>query len=260
MKNISLALWWGAARWYVHIWVLKYLEEKNIEIKEISWTSMWAIIGSLIAIWKNSEEIRKIAKSINILKLVDFDFSLGLLKWNKVESLLKDIFQDRKIENTEIPLKIVATNIEENKSKIFTNGYIYEAVRASLSLPGIFRPKVIDNKLYVDGWILMNLPIEALDWKEVMAVSALKVVSWPIVRQKKVFWLNLKTWFWQNNYEIIKRSVVDMMDVNEKRSLKTAWKNIVFIRPEFGSLDIIDFDKVDEFVQLGYDTCKNNLV
>jgi len=255
MKKISLALWWWAARGYIHIWVLKYLEEKNVEIKEIAWTSMWAILWSLIAIWKTSKEIEEIAENLNILKLIDFDFSLWLLKWNKVEAFLKDIFQDKKIEDTKIPLKIVATNIEENKSKIFEKGYIYEAVRASLSLPWVFRPKIIDDKLYVDGGILMNLPIEALNGKNILAVSALKVVSWVIVQNKKILWFSIKTWFWQNNYEIIKRSVVSMMDVNEKRSLQTEWKNITFIRPEFLELDIADFDKVDKFVKIGYDAC-----
>ena len=56
MKKIySLALWWWAAIWFVHIWVIKYIEENDIEVTEISWTSMWAIVASFYAIWKTSE-------------------------------------------------------------------------------------------------------------------------------------------------------------------------------------------------------------
>ena len=259
MKKYVLALWWWAARWFAHIWVLKYLEEKNIEIEEISWTSMWAIIWAMIAIWMKSEEIRSFAKSINFLKLADFDFKTGLLKWKKIEKKIEEIFWDKKIEETKIPLKIIATNIESAEIKIFKTWKIIEALRASFSLPWIFIPKEIEGQSYVDWWIMMNLPIEALDWKEVLAISALKINTWKIVKDKKFLGLNLKTWFFKNNYEIIKRSVVLMMKVNEDNSLKTAWKNITFLKPDFKELDIMDFNKVDEFVEMGYECVKGKI-
>ena len=65
--NYGLALWWGSARWFVHIWVIKYLEEKDIKITEISWTSMWAIVWAFLAFWKNSSEMLEIAKEFQIL-------------------------------------------------------------------------------------------------------------------------------------------------------------------------------------------------
>ena len=259
MKKYALALWWWAARWFAHIWVLKYLEEKNIEIEEISWTSMWAIIWAMIAIWMKSEEIRNFAKSINFLKLADFDFKTGLLKWEKIEKKFEEVFWDKKIEETKIPLKIIATNIESAEIKIFKTWKIIDALRASFSLPWIFIPKEIEEQSYVDWWIMMNLPIEALDWKEVLAISALKINTWKIVKDKKFLGLNLKTWFFKNNYEIIKRSVVLMMKVNEDNSLKTAWKNITFLKPDFKELDIMDFNKVDEFVEMGYECVKGKI-
>ena len=259
MKKYALALWWWAARWFAHIWVLKYLEEKNIEIEEISWTSMWAIIWAMIAIWMKSEEIRSFAKSINFLKLADFDFKTGLLKWEKIEKKFEEVFWDKKIEETKIPLKIIATNIESAEIKIFKTWKIIDALRASFSLPWIFIPKEIEGQSYVDWWIMMNLPIEALDWKEVLAISALKINTWKIVKDKKFLGLNLKTWFFKNNYEIIKRSVVLMMKVNEDNSLKTAWKNITFLKPDFKELDIMDFNKVDEFVEMGYECVKGKI-
>jgi len=259
MKKISLALWWWAARWLAHIWVLKYLEEKNIEITEISGTSMWAIIWAMIAIWMNSLEIQKFAKNLNILKLADFDLKTGLLKWKKVEEKLSEVFGDKKIEETKIPLKIVATDIENSKSRVFNSGKIIDAVRASLSLPWIFVPKEIEGISYVDGGVMMNLPIEVLDWRDILAVSALKINSWKIVKQKNFLWFNFKTWFWKNNYEIIKRSVVLMMKVNEDNSLKTLNKNITFVRPDFKELDLLHFNKVDEFVEIGYENVKGKV-
>ena len=259
MKKISLALWWWAARWFVHIWVLKYLEEKNIQIGEISWTSMWAIIWAMIAIWKNAKQIEEFAKSLNFLKLVDFDLKTGLLKWEKIVNKLNEVFEWKKIEETKIPLKIIATNINEAKSEVFTKWDIVQALRASFSLPWIFTPCKINWINYVDGGVMMNLPIEVLDWKNILAVSALKVSKWEIVKEKEFLWFKIKTSFWKNNYEIIKRSIALMMKVNEDNSLKTADKNITFIRPDFWKLDILDFDKIDEFIEIWYNSCKFKL-
>lgn len=252
MKEYGLALWWGAARWVIHVGVLKYLEENNIAIKEVSWTSMWAVVASFIAIWKNSKEITKIAKNINYLMMWDMNLREWLLDWKKVEKKLKEFFWDKKIEETEIPLKIVATDIETYETKIFTSWKIVDAIRASLSLPWIFAPKQIDWKNYVDGWIMMNLPIEALDWDNIIASSALKLDKWKIIQKRKFLWINFKAWFFKNNYQIINRSIIAMMSINEERSMQVKDKNIVLIRPYFWKLDIIDFDKVDDFVELGY--------
>lgn len=258
-KTYSLALWWWAARWYIHIWVLKFLEEQKIEINEISWTSMWAIIWSLIAIWKNSKEIIEIAKSINILKLVDIDFNTGLIKWNKLEQKLLEIFCDIKIEDTKIPIKIIATNLETSEVKIFKSWKIISAIRASISLPWVFVPKEIEWEFCSDWWIIMNLPIDVLDWENIIASSALKINTWKITQTNTYFWMNIKTWFWKNNYEIIKRSIILMMKVNEDNSLRTINKNILLIRPDFWKLDMFDFAKIDDFIEIWYNEAKNIL-
>ena len=259
MKNYALALGWWAARWLAHIWVLKYIEEQDITITEVSGTSMWAIVAAMLAIWKTSKQMIEFAKTINYLTMWDPDFRTGLLKWNKVEKKLTEVFWDLKIEETNIPLKIVATNIETSRSRIFDKWNIVEAIRASLSLPGIFIPKEIEWESYIDGGIMMNLPIEVLDSKDIIAISALKINKWAVVKDNKFLWMSFKTGFWKNNYEIIKRSVILMMKVNEDHSLKTPNKDIIFIRPNFWNLDIIDFNKVDEFVELGYREAKENI-
>jgi len=70
-KKYSLALGWWAARWISYIWVLQYMKEHNLEIQEISWTSIWAIIAWLYAIWKTPKQMWKIVSEINYLKLID---------------------------------------------------------------------------------------------------------------------------------------------------------------------------------------------
>lgn len=259
-KQYGLALGWWAARWLAHIWVYKFLEENNIKVSEVSWTSMWAIIAAMIAIWKSNIDMIFFAKEINYLKLWDLDLKSWLLKWNKVEKKLSEIFWNMDIKDTKIPLKIVATNIETSETMIFTKWRIVDALRASISLPWIFIPKEIDGYLYVDGWIMMNLPIEVLSSKNIIASSALKINEWKIIKQKSFLWITFKTGFWKNNFEILKRSVISMMKVNEEISLNIKAKNIDLIRPDFWDLDIIDFNKVPEFVELGYKETKNVLL
>jgi hypothetical protein len=96
-----------------------------------------------------------------------------------------------------------------------------------------------------------------LSWKNILAISALKINTWKIVKEKKFLGINIKTGFWKNNYEIIKRSVVLMMSVNETNSLKNKEKNIKFIRPNFWELDVMHFNKVDEFYEIGYRDAKD---
>lgn len=111
-KKYSLALGWWSALWLSHIWVIKYIEEKNIQIDEIAWTSMWSVVASFYAIWINSNDMKTFAKNVNYLKLIDIDLKEWLLKWNKIYKKLYEVFGDKKIEDTKIKLKIIATNID----------------------------------------------------------------------------------------------------------------------------------------------------
>ena len=128
-KKYSLALWGGAARWLSHIWVIKYIEENNIKISEIAWTSMWAIIWAFIALWKTSNEIFEIVKNLNFLKLVDLDLKNGVVSWQKIYKKLEDIFWNELIENTKIPLKIISTNIDTWEKVDLQREEIYKSIR-----------------------------------------------------------------------------------------------------------------------------------
>lgn len=257
-KQYWLALWWWAARWFIHIWVLKYIEEDDIKIREISWTSMGAIVAWLYAIWKTSSEIAEIAKSLNFLKLIDIDFKTWLLKWKKVEKKLKEIFWDKKIEDTEIILKIVATDLLNWKRNVFTKWKIVDAVRASLSLPWIFVPHKIWDSLYVDWWITNNLPIDILRSKHCIWVSALKKIDGPLRHKRKVFWMEFNKWFISLNYQILHRTILIMMKQNEDKSIEKKW-NFTLISPNFWDLEYYSFNKIDDFVDIGYKEAKNKL-
>lgn len=258
-KKISLALWWWASRWFIHIGVLKYLEENDYKIIEISGTSMWAIIASLVALWKNWEEIKSLAETLDYKKLIDVDLSFWLIKWKKIEKKLYEIFWDIKIEDLKIPLKIVATNINSWEKEVFSKWLITDALRASISLPWIFKPHKIWKNHYVDGGVCNNLPVDVLEWKNIVWVSALKLIYWPFDTKTKFLWLELDASFLKVWYQIIHRSILLMMKQNEDNSIKVLNKNWILIKVDFWDLDYYHFDKLEEFISLGYNEAKKKL-
>lgn len=258
-KELSLALWWWAARWLVHIWVLRYLETNAYEIKEISWTSMWAIVWALYACWNNSYEIENIANELKIYKLIDFWFNFWFIKWKKLQKTLDELFWNKNIEDLDIDLKIVATNIENWEREVFTKWKISDAVRASLSLPWIFMPYEIWNNTYMDGWIVNNLPVDVLEWENIIWISALKQKVWKLSKIKKFLWFNTKRSFFEYNYEVLHRMTLLMMKQNELKSIENSkWKSLI-IQPNFWNLDYYSFDKIKEFIKLWYEETKKAL-
>ncbi len=255
-KKYALALWWWSARWLAHIWVIKYLEEQNIEISEIAWTSMGAIIWAMFALWMEADEIYDFAKSINYFTLIDFDFKRGLIKGKKIKEKLKEVFWEKNIEETSIPLKIIATKLETGEKVIFTSWKIIDALRASISLPTTFVPYKIWEYYYIDGGFISNLPIEVLDCEDIIAISVIQRAIWPIKEKKKILWFDIPLNFFQINYQILQRAILLMMEQNEEKSLKTEGKNILFVKPNFWNLDFFDFHKTKEFVELGYKSIK----
>lgn len=258
-KKYWLALWWWAARWYVHIWVIKYLEEKNIKIWEIVWTSMWALAWALFAMWKNSKELEKIAKEVKYTKMIDFDLKNWVLKWEKAKKVLEKYFWDIKIEELPIKLKIIAFNIETWEKKVFESGKIVDAIRASTSIPWVFKPHKIWEEHFIDWWVISNLPIDELSLENKIWVSALKVPKWALKTRKKFLWLDIHKWFFSVNYQIFYRSITYMMAQNEATSIEKAKWNKQILKFDFWNLDFLSFSEVDKFIKIWYETAKKDL-
>lgn len=257
MKKYSLALGWGASRWIAHIGVIQYFEKNNIEIDEIAGTSMWAIIWSCFAMWKNSTEMRKIMSEINFLKLIDVNLKDSIVSWNKIYKKLEEIYGDALIENTKIPLKIVATNLDTWEKKVFISWKIVDAVRASISLPSIFKPFEINENKYIDWWLISNLPVLELNWKNIIAVSVVRE-SLKMKTHRKIFSFQIKKWFIWTTYETIKKTISIIMANNEDLTLEIAkkdWKNIILIKPNVSNYEYFDFMKYNEIIEKGYKIC-----
>lgn len=105
-KNISLCLWWGWARAFIHIWVLKYLEEENYSIEEVSGTSMGAIIAAGIALGMSAQEIYDFTKkNFSYWKLIDFSFGKGFFQEKKYSKCSKKYMEGVKYHIQKFPSK-----------------------------------------------------------------------------------------------------------------------------------------------------------
>ena len=163
MDNTGLALSGGAARGIAHIGVLRALEEHKIPIKFISGTSVGAIIAALYAFDIELDEIGRFAKSLNLSKVSSFKLSkYGLFDNHNLKDLLCEYIGDSRIEDSKLPLAIIATDISSGEKVILKSGSVCDAVCASSAIPGLFAPVIIDNQSLVDGGLVQNLPVSVL--------------------------------------------------------------------------------------------------
>jgi NTE family protein len=162
-KKIGYALGGGAARGLAHIGVLKVLEEHGIFPDIIVGTSMGALIGALYAGGIKVTDIEQFTLRLNSARLAllaDVTLPLsGLVGGRRVVSLLKSILGDLTFSQMKYDFACVATDIRTGEQVVLHEGTLLEAVRASISLPGIFTPVKIGGRYLVDGGLINEVPV-----------------------------------------------------------------------------------------------------
>ncbi|MDZ7884992.1 MAG: patatin-like phospholipase family protein [Mycobacterium sp.] len=163
--RIALALGSGGARGYAHIGVINELTERGYDIVGVAGSSMGALVGGLHAAG-NLDEFAQWAGSLTqraVLRLLDPSLtSPGVLRAEKILDAVRDILGDVTIESLPIPYTSVATDLIAGKSVWLQRGPLDDAIRASIAIPGIFTPHVLDGRLLADGGILDPLPMAPL--------------------------------------------------------------------------------------------------
>ncbi len=161
-KKVALVLASGGARGLAHIGAIEELEGRGYEISSIAGTSMGALIAGIYACGK-LQEAKEWFLTIDKQKIFSLsDFSLSksyVVKGDKIIEAIKEIVPDRKMEDLPIPIALVASDMVHNKEVVMTTGCLFDAIRASMSIPLFFRPVRKDNMLLVDGGLLNALPL-----------------------------------------------------------------------------------------------------
>jgi NTE family protein len=161
--KIALVLGAGSSKGFAHIGVLKILESNKIPIHMIVGTSVGSAVGSLYAYGISAFSLQMLAISVNQGDIVDplIIPNNGFIKGEKLEEFINKGVRNTSIEKLKIPFYAVATDLEKGQEIVFAKGNTGAAVRASCSIPGIFRPVKISDRVYVDGGVVSPVPVEA---------------------------------------------------------------------------------------------------
>lgn len=182
-KKIGLVLGSGAARGLSHIGVLKVLEKEGIHVDLVVGSSIGALVGGLYSSGVSPNEIENVAVNIDWKKLgglLDFVVPVsGFINGKKVKTFIKTLIKEDKIENLEIPLSIVSTDIQTGEEIVINHGSLVDAIRASISIPGIFTPVKYDKRFLVDGGVVNPLPVSVAKKMGMDVIIAVNVISEP---------------------------------------------------------------------------------
>jgi len=168
IPKVGLALSGGAARGIAHIGVLKALAEESIHVDMIAGTSAGALIGACYAHKRNCSVVEDMALGADwrlVARLVDIYLILlgkGFVHEQKIRSILSSIIGDVKFEDLEIPLAVVAADLQSMEEVIISEGPVLEAVRASISMPVMFPPAKWGNRYLIDGGVVNPLPVDVV--------------------------------------------------------------------------------------------------
>lgn len=161
-KTVSLVLGSGGARGLAHIGIIHWLEERDYDIRSISGCSIGSLIGGVYACGKLDvfEEWVRPISTLDIIRLLDVSWGKqGLVEGERIISALKDLIGDRLIEELPIEYTAVAADINREKEIWIKRGSLFDAIRASISLPLFFTPFEMNGAKLLDGGILNPVPI-----------------------------------------------------------------------------------------------------
>lgn len=179
-KKIQLVLGSGGARGIAHIAVIEELEKNGHEIVEIVGCSMGAVIGGIYAAGQ-LKEYKEWLFSLDrnqVFDLTDFTFKKeGFVKGEKIFAKHREMTGDLNIEEFKIPFTAIAADVKGGKEVLFNSGDLYKALRASVSIPGVFVPVEDKKQLLVDGGILNPLPLNVMKKREDATLVAVDLNS-----------------------------------------------------------------------------------
>lgn len=285
-RKVGVALSGGGIRGTTHIGVLKALTENNIPIDIISGTSAGAIVAAMYACGYTPRQMQQIVHTIKPSQLIDLKITVtdlfkhgikwfmsgmfrfwsvlptGMIKGDKIERFFSELWHDRTVRNTKIPLAITSVDINSADTVFFTtpvpgsrnilnaryyhNTLLTDAVRASISIPGVFFPKKYRNMTLVDGAVKNNLPTDILRHMGANVVVAVDL-----------------GYAGQPNYDIktVGEILIQCIEVmgREVTLLKSEQYADVIIRPQIYDIDFKDIKQADECIKRGEKALKEKL-
>jgi NTE family protein len=160
--SVSLVLGSGGARGLAHIGAIEVLLERGYRIASISGASMGALVGGIHAVGGLADYRDWVVKlqKLDVLRLLDFTFgAAGLVKGDRIINELRELVGDAEIESLPIRFTAVATDLDTQQEVWLQRGRLFDAVRASIAIPTLFTPHLVEGRLLVDGGLVDPVPI-----------------------------------------------------------------------------------------------------
>lgn len=270
-KDVALALSSGGARGLAHIGAIEELLSHGYRITSIAGCSMGALIGGVYAAGKLSE-FREWMKTIDkkrMLELIDFSLSINhLVKGDRIIEAIMEFVPDVAIEDLPIPYCAVATDLTSGREVVFSKGSLFEAIRASISLPSFYKPVERDGMVLIDGGVLNPIPLNRVKRQKGDILVGVDVnghdykSQWEEMHrltEKQKHDTSLKTKILDmiipddiefNYYTVLTRASSLMIRQNSILMTKLM-KPDIFVDIQMNRYGIFDFDKSEKLVAIG---------
>ncbi len=276
--RVGLVLSGGGAKGLAHIGVLKVLEEIGIPIDYITGTSMGSIVGGLYAIGYRTEDLEHIIDGINwdevLLDVISRDnisieekddeilyalslpinrgkigLPTGLIAGQKISLILSElalsVHHIEDFNQLPIPFRCIATDIERGEVVVLKSGYLPDAIRASMSIPSVFNPIILDGQMLVDGGLLRNFPVsDVIDMGADIVIGI--DVGAPLYHKK-----DLKSLVQIMNQSI---ALAGIQNMQKERALCD-----VLIEPDVDKYNLMSFNKADSLIARGEQAARKML-
>ena len=273
--RVGLVLGGGGARGAAHIGVLKELERRRIPVDAIAGTSMGAIVGGLYATGMTADELEHLAGSLDWAGAladkpdrkdlsfrrkqddaeVPIGFELGVrgtelvlpkgvIQGQKLDLLLRELTQHAShindFDQLPIPFRVIASDIERGEAWVMDKGDLAESIRASMSVPGVFAPVLIGDRLLVDGGIVGNLPIDVMQEMGVDIIIAVDV-EFPLYGPEEL----------GSVLAISEQMLTILIRKETRRQIERLGDRDVLIRPELGTYASTNFSEILDTIEPG---------
>ncbi len=245
--KIALVLGGGGARGFAHIGVLRVLEQEKVPVDIVVGTSVGSLIGALYASDPNTFDLEWKAFKLQKDDIFDFSFfsaATGPVKGEAVREFVKKNVRRQAIEEFPVRFVAIATDLNTGERVEFTQGSVVDAVRASVSIPGVFTPAKVGNRWLVDGGVVANLAVDVAKkyGADIVIASDItqKVVDYGV----------------SDVVSIIMQSINIMMGEMAKYEAKEA---DVVIAPKIGDVGTLDFTQKKRCMEAGIGAARSSL-
>lgn len=260
-RAVGLVLSGGGARAYAHVGAIKALRERGVPIDFVGGVSMGAIIGAGVAIGWDTEELDGRIRDAFVDSSPLDDIALPLLamtRGDKVRERLAKHFDDIQIADLWLPFFCVSSNLTTGVYQMHKAGLLREALRATISLPGVLPPATTsDNNVLVDGAVMKNFPADIMRASQIgpivgVDVSRGRSITADDVARPESVWRWIRSGQWRKGPPIVSL-LMRAATVSTGRDLAAAREATdVLITPDLTGVEIRDWSAYDPAVEAGY--------